>query len=360
MTQNVLDYSENPSGIELMDKFLAGMADNQLTNHSGVSRPSYAQAGTFWIDTSATPWVLKQFTGSGDVILGTLDQTGLVFTARRALQDGSGNTITSTYLKTTGTAARATADASGNIITSTYLKKTDITSLKTEFVGLTGNQDISGIKNFLDMPKINGQDVVRQNGANIRLKSTDASSSVAPTSAKSNGLQFYGNDGEATGVVVQEFVANNGQQAMRMGTRRKVNGTWKYSFLKAILNADGTALSHAPTPVSATANDTQIATTTWVNNACKNGYLMGAPNYAASVTVSNTGTYTAPSNGYLFMTITGGGSETVVEINGVMVAYGWWTNTGVGYRASIPMFKNNIINWDTGRITGTINFVPSK
>ena len=131
MVQNVLDYSENPSGIQLMDKFLAGMAENQLTNHSGVSRPSYAKPGTFWIDTSATPWVLKQFTGSGDVILGNLDQTGLVFTARRALQDGSGNTITSTYLKTTGTAARATADADGNIISSTYLKKTETASRAT-------------------------------------------------------------------------------------------------------------------------------------------------------------------------------------------------------------------------------------
>lgn len=262
MTQNVLDYSENPSGIQLMDKFLAGMADNQLTNHSGVSRPSYAQAGTFWIDTSAAPWVLKQFTGSGDVILGTLDQTGLVFTARRALQDDSGNTITSTYLKKTDTAARATADADGNTISSTYLKK-------TEGVLKNGDQDIGGIKNFLDMPKINGQDVVRQNGANIRLKSTDASSSVAPTSVKSNGLLFYGNDGEASGVVVQEFVANNGQQTMRLGTRRKVDGTWKYSFLKAILNADGTALSYAPTPSSATANDTQIVTTEWFNKKCQ-------------------------------------------------------------------------------------------
>lgn len=121
MTQNVLDYSQNPSGVELMDTFLAGMAENQLTNHSGISRPSYAKAGTFWIDTSVTPWVLKQFTGSDDVILGTLDQTNLMFTARRALQDGSGNVITSTYLPVNGTAARATADGNGNVITSTYL-----------------------------------------------------------------------------------------------------------------------------------------------------------------------------------------------------------------------------------------------
>ncbi len=120
MTQNVLDFSQNPSGIELMDTFLAGMAANQLTNHSGINRPSYAQAGTFWIDTSVTPWILKQFNGSNDVIIGTLDQTNLFFTAERALKDANGNTITTTYLTTTGTAAKALADANGNNIANTY------------------------------------------------------------------------------------------------------------------------------------------------------------------------------------------------------------------------------------------------
>lgn len=124
MTQNALDYSQNPSGADLMDVFLAGMADNQLTNHSGVSRPSYAKAGTFWIDTSASPWTLKQFTGTNDVTVGTLDQTNLYFTARRALGDKNGNDIATTYLTTTGTAAKATADANGNDIASTYLTTT--------------------------------------------------------------------------------------------------------------------------------------------------------------------------------------------------------------------------------------------
>lgn len=93
MTQNALDYSQNPSGADLMDVFLAGMADNQLTNHSGVSRPSYAKAGTFWIDTSASPWRLKQFTGSNDITIGTLDQSGLTFTASRAVLTANGTNI---------------------------------------------------------------------------------------------------------------------------------------------------------------------------------------------------------------------------------------------------------------------------
>lgn len=125
MTQNALDYSQNPSGADLMDVFLAGMADNQLTNHSGVSRPSYAKAGTFWIDTSASPWTLKQFTGTNDVTVGTLDQTNLYFTASRALGDKNGNDIAATYLTTTGTASRATADASGNLFSTKYVRNDD-------------------------------------------------------------------------------------------------------------------------------------------------------------------------------------------------------------------------------------------
>lgn len=131
MTQNVLDYSQNPSGNDLMDVFLAGLAENQLTNHSGTSRPSYAQAGTFWIDTTTNPWVLKQFTGTNDIVIGTLDQTGLVFVARRALQDANGNVITSTYLTTSGTAARATADANGNNIVNTYATQSSLSDVTT-------------------------------------------------------------------------------------------------------------------------------------------------------------------------------------------------------------------------------------
>ena len=137
MTQNVLDYSQNPSGNELMDTYLAGMAQNQLTNHSGVTRPSYAVAGTFWIDTSTTPWVLKQFTGSADISIGTLNQSTLVFTASRALGDKNGNDITTTYLGVNATAVRATGDVDGNAIKTTYAK---LGSANT----FTGNNTFSG------------------------------------------------------------------------------------------------------------------------------------------------------------------------------------------------------------------------
>lgn len=83
----------------------------------------------------------------------------------------------------------------------------------------------------------------------------------------------------------------------------------------------------------------------------------GMPKYSSYVSVSNTGSYTAVSNGYIFMTITGGAAETHAYINGVDVSIGWWTNTGVGQRTCIPMNKGDTITWDTGRMSGAV-FVP--
>lgn len=45
------------------------------TTDIGSSRPSDAQAGTMWIDNSATPWVLYVYDGTQDIAMGTIDTT---------------------------------------------------------------------------------------------------------------------------------------------------------------------------------------------------------------------------------------------------------------------------------------------
>ena len=47
--------------------------------HSGASRPSYAIAGTLWIDTTPSPWTIKIFDGSDDIAIGTVDATANSF-----------------------------------------------------------------------------------------------------------------------------------------------------------------------------------------------------------------------------------------------------------------------------------------
>lgn len=90
MAQNVVDFSGNPSGSGLMDDYLDKDQQNVLTSNSGIQRPSYAVAGTKWLDTSVTPWLWKMYDGTNDVVLGTVNPSTHLFTPANILpsQDG--------------------------------------------------------------------------------------------------------------------------------------------------------------------------------------------------------------------------------------------------------------------------------
>lgn len=44
-----------------------------LTHHKGASAPSYAQAGTIWLDDTATPWLLKMHDGVDWIVLSQIN-----------------------------------------------------------------------------------------------------------------------------------------------------------------------------------------------------------------------------------------------------------------------------------------------
>ena len=74
MAQNVLDYTYDPTGNELMDEYLPKMAENCLTNNSGIARPTYAVENTVWVDTSDDDtWRYKIYDGTSDIVLFELD-----------------------------------------------------------------------------------------------------------------------------------------------------------------------------------------------------------------------------------------------------------------------------------------------
>lgn len=100
MSQTNVDFSDNPTGSELMDNYLAKEQENSLTSNSGVQRPSYAKAGTKWLDTSSEPWALKMYTGSGDVVIGYIDKTKGTFKPVNALPELQGQN--GKYLTTDG------------------------------------------------------------------------------------------------------------------------------------------------------------------------------------------------------------------------------------------------------------------
>lgn len=101
MSQTNVDFSNDMSGVELLDDYLTPLKENINTSNSGIQRPSYAVAGTKWLDTSVTPWLWKMYDGTSDITLGTVDSSTHLFTPANILpsQDGQSGK----FLQTNGT-----------------------------------------------------------------------------------------------------------------------------------------------------------------------------------------------------------------------------------------------------------------
>jgi len=62
--------------------------DALLSSHKGNSAPSYAQAGTQWIDDTGTPWIVKMYDGADWIVTGWLNATTNQFTPAGAALKG--------------------------------------------------------------------------------------------------------------------------------------------------------------------------------------------------------------------------------------------------------------------------------
>ena len=108
--------------------------DDSTHPNSMFYRTSLGDAWNAWQEVATTSYVSSNYLGKTAKAASATSADS----ATKATKDGSGNTITSTYLTKTdaantylgksATAAKATADASGNTITSTYATKTEVTS----------------------------------------------------------------------------------------------------------------------------------------------------------------------------------------------------------------------------------------
>lgn len=202
MAQTKVDYSQNPSGQELLDGYLGKEQENILTTNSGVQRPTYAKAGTIWLDLVATPWKLKAFDGNSDVVLGYINATTHAFTPA-----GDGN-----------------------------------------FVHKTGNEEIGGIKTFKGniLRNVEGLDV-----------------NTIPSSNKYlDWLTSYDENGKQVGFV-GTMLQKDGLLASRLGVAKTIGGRKIYADIQVRITADGRVKTYAPTPPS-NSNDDSVATTEWV------------------------------------------------------------------------------------------------
>lgn len=80
MSQFNFGNLESPlSGEDFINDNLEPWRDALHTNHSGSSRPAYAVAGMMWLDTTTNPWIIKFFTGSTDISIGTLNTSSNLY-----------------------------------------------------------------------------------------------------------------------------------------------------------------------------------------------------------------------------------------------------------------------------------------
>lgn len=80
MSQFDFGNLESPlPGTTLINSNLEPWRDALHSTHSGDERPSYAVAGTIWIDNTNANWDLNVFDGSEDIKIGTIDTTNNLF-----------------------------------------------------------------------------------------------------------------------------------------------------------------------------------------------------------------------------------------------------------------------------------------
>lgn len=81
MTQyNPKAFIDTESGSQLVSR-LNQSFEALVSAHAGATAPAYAQAGTAWLDTAASPWLLKRHDGAQWVVEGALDPLAHNFAA---------------------------------------------------------------------------------------------------------------------------------------------------------------------------------------------------------------------------------------------------------------------------------------
>lgn len=156
MSQNNVDYSLNPTGPELMDNYLAKDHENCLTTNSGIQRPSYAQSGTMWLNTSTTPWVLCMYDGTNDVSLGTINPTTHEFISSNFANVVNLTTAQSvagvkTFTDIPLVPTPASTDNTSSVVNIAYLNGivTGLNSAINAKAGLTTNNAFTGNNTFV-------------------------------------------------------------------------------------------------------------------------------------------------------------------------------------------------------------------
>lgn len=189
-------------------------------------------------------------------------------TAGQSLVHRTGNeTIagTKTFSSTiSGTADKALKDGSGSTITSTYAKKAGDTF--TGQVVVTKNNAANGSPGLLFSSDA-------QNFA-IMISDTTITKGTAPSATKYMGIEFYGKDtdnyNKRLGMIEYGITAANISSTYLRAYNTTSNTSTATCTISCNVNASGSAYTAAPTPATGD-NSTKIATTAFVKTAVSSG-----------------------------------------------------------------------------------------
>jgi hypothetical protein len=110
------------SGTDLATK-LVNNEESVLTQFSGSSRPTYAQFGTLWLDTTTNPWLWKTYNGTIDIVVAAFS-TGASGRMREGVAEASiasaGTTdvlgSTAKFVSITGSASVTSLGSEPNVV----------------------------------------------------------------------------------------------------------------------------------------------------------------------------------------------------------------------------------------------------
>ena len=293
MSQNTVNFSDNPNGPELMDDYLAKEQENRLTTNSGIQRPSYVKAGTPWINNSTNPWKLYIYDGTSDVLIGDVDATNHEFISSN-FEDVVNLTTNQTVagVKTFSASpvvpTPSSSDNSSKVANTSFVASV-ATGLQTQInskasdsavVKTSGNQTVDGIKNFSNSIRVGGTTYGSYARDHVEF---------FPLTTSSNG-----------GYIDFHYAGSSADYTSRI----KEIASGEIDFECSTVTA--------PTPVTSD-NSSKIATTAFVKDNLKNFSVNISERIDLALNLDTS--YTFPSSGLFVLTAyVKGQSDPAIEV----------------------------------------------
>lgn len=193
-----------------------------------------------------------------------------------------------------------TTTTSGNQIATTGW----VNSNGNNVVHKSGDETVSGLKTFTSnlYYELTSSNTANYGACSFWSKDSNLNITSNPSYYKEYHLAARDTENRYLGYVSFRYNTDgSSQSSLYARTRDADNTANKNASISVKVARDGTVTTYAPTP-AANDNSTKIATTAWVNNYIISG--AGCfPNYASHSSRSTNTSYTAATNGFLYVHI---------------------------------------------------------